>query len=656
MTRDGRDRRVPRARGLGLGRARSRWPATPRRGATSGCAAAAPARAILMDVPPESGLDVAAVPRRDRLAARRAAERAGGAGRRLPPRAWCCSRTSATTSSPRSAPPTRRGSPGSTRAAVDLLADLQRPPPPGADVGWTPPPYDMARPACARRGSWSNGTCRRPPAARSRPTLAAEFEALADGRLRPGRRRPRRRGAARLPRREPDLAAGAARPRPGRAARLPGHAGRPSGLRPGVAARGRPPRHRRRAARGDARALPRAQRRRAARRSRRAARVLAAQRNLKILGPLHPALPARRQAALPRATCRGSGRISAARPRASRRSRALAAFVARHAAAARADGARPDRGGGVTPRAVMIFAAGLGTRMGELTRDRPKPLIEVAGRPLIDHALALARDAGDPRGSWSTPTPTPSSSRAHLARVAPEALVSHEPELLETGGGLKARAAAARARAGLHAERRHGLARAEPADGAGRGLAARARRAALPRAARGGASGTPGPATSSSTPDGALRRRGAAPRRPTSSMPGRRSSTRRRSRPFPTAVFSLNPVWDALIAEGRLAGIVHRGRLGRRRPARRASRWPRRSWPVTRIFAPAEGPRVFALPPGVDFCRRAGRRARRAARGAAARGGGARRDLGQHPPGRSGRWPRAFAGRPGAAAAADPGA
>ena len=29
-------------------------------------------------------------------------------------------------------------------AAVDLLADLQRRPPPGNDVGWTPPPYDMA--------------------------------------------------------------------------------------------------------------------------------------------------------------------------------------------------------------------------------------------------------------------------------------------------------------------------------------------------------------------------------------------------------------------------------------------------------------------------------------------------------------------------------
>ena len=34
--------------------------------------------------------------------------------------------------------------PGLYRAAVELLADLQRRPPPGADVGWTPPPYDMA--------------------------------------------------------------------------------------------------------------------------------------------------------------------------------------------------------------------------------------------------------------------------------------------------------------------------------------------------------------------------------------------------------------------------------------------------------------------------------------------------------------------------------
>ena len=37
----------------------------------------------------------------------------------------------------------------------------------------------------------------------------------------------------------------------------------------------------------------------------------------------------------------------------------------------------------------MLFAAGFGTRMGALTASRPKPLIPVAGRPLIDHAIAL---------------------------------------------------------------------------------------------------------------------------------------------------------------------------------------------------------------------------------------------------------------------------
>ncbi|MEM6729505.1 MAG: NTP transferase domain-containing protein, partial [Pseudomonadota bacterium] len=46
------------------------------------------------------------------------------------------------------------------------------------------------------------------------------------------------------------------------------------------------------------------------------------------------------------------------------------------------------------PHACMIFAAGFGRRMAPLTDTRPKPLIEVGGRTLLDHALAPALEAG----------------------------------------------------------------------------------------------------------------------------------------------------------------------------------------------------------------------------------------------------------------------
>ncbi|WP_101341401.1 nucleotidyltransferase family protein [Cereibacter azotoformans] len=85
------------------------------------------------------------------------------------------------------------------------------------------------------------------------------------------------------------------------------------------------------------------------------------------------------------------------------------------------------------PDAVMIFAAGFGTRMGALTATRPKPMIEVAGRPLIDHSLALAEAAGVPRIVANTHY-LPATLQAHLAG---RAHISHEEEILETGGGLR---------------------------------------------------------------------------------------------------------------------------------------------------------------------------------------------------------------------------
>lgn len=84
------------------------------------------------------------------------------------------------------------------------------------------------------------------------------------------------------------------------------------------------------------------------------------------------------------------------------------------------------------------MAAGLGTRMRPLTLDRPKPLVEVAGAPLIDHVLARLAAAGVARVVVNVHY-LADRLETHL-RARPHGLdivISDERDaLLETGGGL----------------------------------------------------------------------------------------------------------------------------------------------------------------------------------------------------------------------------
>lgn len=86
----------------------------------------------------------------------------------------------------------------------------------------------------------------------------------------------------------------------------------------------------------------------------------------------------------------------------------------------------------------MVLAAGLGTRMRPLTDHSPKPLIKVAGKPLIDWTLDRFADAGVRRAVVNVHYRA-DQMEAHLThRTRPQIIVSDERALLlETGGGLK---------------------------------------------------------------------------------------------------------------------------------------------------------------------------------------------------------------------------
>lgn len=84
------------------------------------------------------------------------------------------------------------------------------------------------------------------------------------------------------------------------------------------------------------------------------------------------------------------------------------------------------------PDTAVIFCAGRGTRMKHLSADQPKPMIKVAGQPLVDHAISQIVETNR---IFANLHYCPDVLGKYLSFAGLETEL--EPDLLETGGGLK---------------------------------------------------------------------------------------------------------------------------------------------------------------------------------------------------------------------------
>lgn len=88
------------------------------------------------------------------------------------------------------------------------------------------------------------------------------------------------------------------------------------------------------------------------------------------------------------------------------------------------------------PDSAMVLAAGYGKRLRPLTLTRPKPLVPVNGRPLIDHALDRLVQAGINRAVVNVHYLGQMIEDHLTGRADLEIIISREAELLDTGGGV----------------------------------------------------------------------------------------------------------------------------------------------------------------------------------------------------------------------------
>jgi len=91
----------------------------------------------------------------------------------------------------------------------------------------------------------------------------------------------------------------------------------------------------------------------------------------------------------------------------------------------------------ISPHSAMVLAAGRGERMRPLTNRLPKPLVAVAGKPLLDHVLDRLTAAGIDRVVVNVHYLADLIERHLAGRQTPRIAISDEREkLLDTGGGV----------------------------------------------------------------------------------------------------------------------------------------------------------------------------------------------------------------------------
>ena len=210
---------------------------------------------------------------------------------------------------------------------------------------------------------------------------------------------------------------------------------------------------------------------------------------------------------------------------------------------------------------AMVLAAGLGKRMRPITDTMPKPLVPVAGKPMLDHVLDKLADAGFDQAVVNSHYLGQMIVDHVGARKAPKVLTSPEDDLLETGGGVKkalpmldrdvvlvanadvfwtegAEPLFDRLMAAFDPEHMDALLALYPVSGA---------------------FGYDGAGDFFWQVDGRLKRRGDAPSAPYF-FTGVQVLSPRLFENTPDGSFSLNVVYDKALAAGRCYGLVHDGR------------------------------------------------------------------------------------------------